>query len=176
MTTHGFYTERISAKPSFYALYRSFTQCIFVEDEGDIVFYKNKQGEAQRHCGQEDWYWIGRSRIDIDGAIVHPIVQEYGYSLWKVHQLGARRFRLLKLCEKLLVLNSSRLIVPPSRPTTVCTFAGLVPHAYTTLAGSPSHKALIPILVGLPRPQQPQNPQTDPPIINLGPSAHCDGA
>ena len=54
MTTHGFYTERISAKPSFYALYRSFTQCIFVENEGDIVFYKNKQGEAQRHCGQED--------------------------------------------------------------------------------------------------------------------------
>ncbi|KAK7683609.1 hypothetical protein QCA50_013447 [Cerrena zonata] len=33
---------------SLYALYRSFTQCVFVEDEGDIVFYKNARGEAQR--------------------------------------------------------------------------------------------------------------------------------
>jgi hypothetical protein len=36
-------------QPSFYALYRTFTQCRFVEDEGDIVFYKNKHGEAVRH-------------------------------------------------------------------------------------------------------------------------------
>ncbi|KAH9476003.1 Delta(12) fatty acid desaturase [Psilocybe cubensis] len=34
--------------PSFYALYRSFTQCLFIEDEGDIVFYKNKEGKAVR--------------------------------------------------------------------------------------------------------------------------------
>ncbi|KAJ6561601.1 delta-12 fatty acid desaturase [Mycena capillaripes] len=33
---------------TFRALYRSFTQCIFIEDEGDIVFYKNKHGEAAR--------------------------------------------------------------------------------------------------------------------------------
>ncbi|KAF8880016.1 fatty acid desaturase-domain-containing protein [Infundibulicybe gibba] len=34
--------------PSFYALYRSFTQCLFIEEEGDIVFYKNKYGNAAR--------------------------------------------------------------------------------------------------------------------------------
>ncbi|KAJ7598612.1 fatty acid desaturase-domain-containing protein [Mycena floridula] len=34
--------------PTFYALYRSFTQCLFIEDEGDIVFYKNKRGETAR--------------------------------------------------------------------------------------------------------------------------------
>jgi len=28
------------------ALWRSFTQCVFVEDEGDIVFFKNQYGEA----------------------------------------------------------------------------------------------------------------------------------
>ncbi|KAF8216447.1 fatty acid desaturase-domain-containing protein [Mycena galopus ATCC 62051] len=33
---------------TFYALYRSFTQCYFIEDHGDIVFYKNKDGEAAR--------------------------------------------------------------------------------------------------------------------------------
>ena len=33
---------------SFYALYRSFTECCFIEDEGSIVFYKNKHGDAQR--------------------------------------------------------------------------------------------------------------------------------
>ncbi|KAF9475735.1 hypothetical protein BDN70DRAFT_221382 [Pholiota conissans] len=34
--------------PTFYALYRSFTQCLFIEDEGEIIFYKNKEGVAQR--------------------------------------------------------------------------------------------------------------------------------
>ncbi|KAJ7594098.1 fatty acid desaturase-domain-containing protein [Mycena floridula] len=29
-----------------YALWRSFTQCVFVEDEGDILFFKNRYGEA----------------------------------------------------------------------------------------------------------------------------------
>ncbi|KAF5337897.1 hypothetical protein D9757_010317 [Collybiopsis confluens] len=33
---------------TFRALYRTFTQCCFVEDEGDIVFYKNKDGKAAR--------------------------------------------------------------------------------------------------------------------------------
>ncbi|TFY81120.1 hypothetical protein EWM64_g2894 [Hericium alpestre] len=33
---------------TFRALYRSFTECCFIEDEGDIVFYKNKDGEVQR--------------------------------------------------------------------------------------------------------------------------------
>ena len=35
-------------QPTFYALYRSFTECIFVEEVGDILFYKNKDGVAQR--------------------------------------------------------------------------------------------------------------------------------
>ena len=29
-------------------MWRSFTQCTFIEDEGDIVFFKNQQGEAVR--------------------------------------------------------------------------------------------------------------------------------
>ncbi|KAJ7180619.1 delta-12 fatty acid desaturase [Mycena filopes] len=33
---------------SFRALYRTFTQCCFIEDSGDIVFYKNKHGKAAR--------------------------------------------------------------------------------------------------------------------------------
>lgn len=30
------------------ALYRSFTNCCFIENEGSIVFYKNRQGKALR--------------------------------------------------------------------------------------------------------------------------------
>ncbi|CAL1703514.1 unnamed protein product [Somion occarium] len=30
------------------ALYRSFTQCCFIEDEGDIVFYKDRRGKPHR--------------------------------------------------------------------------------------------------------------------------------
>ncbi|KAJ7773343.1 delta-12 fatty acid desaturase [Mycena metata] len=33
---------------TFRALYRTFTQCLFIENDGDIVFYKNKNGEAAR--------------------------------------------------------------------------------------------------------------------------------
>ncbi|CDO70622.1 hypothetical protein BN946_scf184748.g20 [Trametes cinnabarina] len=33
---------------TFYALYRSFTECVFIEEEGSIVFYKNKYGIAAR--------------------------------------------------------------------------------------------------------------------------------
>lgn len=33
-------------KPVLYAVWRSFTQCVFVEDEGDIIFFKNWYGEA----------------------------------------------------------------------------------------------------------------------------------
>ena len=31
------------------ALYRTFTQCIFVDDEGDVVFYRDKRGKAHRY-------------------------------------------------------------------------------------------------------------------------------
>jgi omega-6 fatty acid desaturase (delta-12 desaturase) len=30
------------------ALYRTFTQCCFIEDDGDIVFYKNRDGKVKR--------------------------------------------------------------------------------------------------------------------------------
>lgn len=42
----------IQRQPTFYALYRSFTECVFIEDEGDIVFYKNKDGVAQREVSE----------------------------------------------------------------------------------------------------------------------------
>ncbi|KAF8192985.1 fatty acid desaturase-domain-containing protein [Pholiota molesta] len=38
--------------PTFYALYRSFSQCLFIEDEGEIIFYKNKDGIAQREVAE----------------------------------------------------------------------------------------------------------------------------
>ncbi|KAF9041637.1 fatty acid desaturase-domain-containing protein [Panaeolus papilionaceus] len=46
---------------TFYALYRSFTQCLFVEDEGDIVFYKNKKGVAARIVAESEGYKETRS-------------------------------------------------------------------------------------------------------------------
>ncbi|OJT09190.1 hypothetical protein TRAPUB_14363 [Trametes pubescens] len=36
------------AQPTLYALWRSFTQCTFVEPDGDVVFFKNQRGEAMR--------------------------------------------------------------------------------------------------------------------------------
>ncbi|TFK53584.1 hypothetical protein OE88DRAFT_1655769 [Heliocybe sulcata] len=39
---------------TFRALYRSFTECCFIEDEGDIVFYKNQDGVPQRELKEED--------------------------------------------------------------------------------------------------------------------------
>jgi len=39
---------------TFRALYRSFAQCEFVEDEGDIVMWKNRNGEVARRIMGED--------------------------------------------------------------------------------------------------------------------------
>ncbi|PPQ66928.1 hypothetical protein CVT26_010017 [Gymnopilus dilepis] len=56
--------------PSFYALYRSFNECRFVEDEGDIVFYKNRHGLAVREVDEsvvktvKDSEWTIRSERD----------------------------------------------------------------------------------------------------------------
>ncbi|KAK0198431.1 fatty acid desaturase-domain-containing protein [Armillaria mellea] len=58
--------------PSFYALYRSFTQCLFVEEEGDIVFYKDKKGEAAREVAYdavkmikvEGWDPVAQDELD----------------------------------------------------------------------------------------------------------------
>jgi len=36
------------AQNTFRALYRTFSECCFIEDKGDIVFYKNRKGEAAR--------------------------------------------------------------------------------------------------------------------------------
>ncbi|KAK0208332.1 fatty acid desaturase-domain-containing protein [Desarmillaria ectypa] len=55
--------------PSFYALYRSFTQCLFVEEDGDIVFYKNKNGEAAREVAYD-----AVKRIRVDGW--DPVAQD----------------------------------------------------------------------------------------------------
>ncbi|EEB96559.1 hypothetical protein MPER_04290, partial [Moniliophthora perniciosa FA553] len=38
---------------SFRALYRTFTECCFIEDDGEIVFYKNKQGKAARELAED---------------------------------------------------------------------------------------------------------------------------
>ncbi|KAG6833965.1 hypothetical protein H0H93_012911, partial [Arthromyces matolae] len=38
--------------PTWYALYRSFTECLFVEEEGDIIFYKNRHGLPARQVAQ----------------------------------------------------------------------------------------------------------------------------
>lgn len=45
-------TDKYSPQNSFAALYRSFTECVFVEEEGDIVFYKNSRGEAARQLAE----------------------------------------------------------------------------------------------------------------------------
>ncbi|KAG6828272.1 hypothetical protein H0H92_008579 [Tricholoma furcatifolium] len=39
---------------TFRALYRTFTQCYFIEDDGDIVFYKNKDGKAARMLASDE--------------------------------------------------------------------------------------------------------------------------
>ncbi|KAG7093067.1 hypothetical protein E1B28_009359 [Marasmius oreades] len=38
---------------SFRALYRTFTQCCFIEEEGDIVFYKNREGKTARELAKD---------------------------------------------------------------------------------------------------------------------------
>ncbi|KZS96675.1 hypothetical protein SISNIDRAFT_424253 [Sistotremastrum niveocremeum HHB9708] len=46
---------------TFRALYRSFTECCFIEEEGDIVFYKNRKGELGRELAA-DAYKVGAER------------------------------------------------------------------------------------------------------------------
>ncbi|KAI0826451.1 fatty acid desaturase-domain-containing protein [Irpex lacteus] len=47
------YDSTYGVQNSFYALYRSFTECVFVEEDGDIVFYKNGRGEVARYLAQD---------------------------------------------------------------------------------------------------------------------------
>ncbi|TFK53232.1 hypothetical protein OE88DRAFT_1626954 [Heliocybe sulcata] len=41
-----------SNKPVFSALWHNYNECQFVEDEGDVLFYKNRKGEAVRRPAQ----------------------------------------------------------------------------------------------------------------------------
>ncbi|KAF8220067.1 hypothetical protein L208DRAFT_1455665 [Tricholoma matsutake] len=61
--------------PTFYALYRSFTECLFIEEEGDIVFYKNKDGVAVREVQQSalkeiqaNWNPVEQDRLEVSNA------------------------------------------------------------------------------------------------------------
>ncbi|KAF8656529.1 hypothetical protein AX16_002493 [Volvariella volvacea WC 439] len=64
--------------PSFYALYRSFTQCLFIEEEGDILFYKNKDGKAVREVAQDVLKesqrkgWKAEDQDHLDGINIKP--------------------------------------------------------------------------------------------------------
>ncbi|RDB16067.1 Delta(12) fatty acid desaturase [Hypsizygus marmoreus] len=61
---------------TFYALYRSFTQCLFIEEEGDIIFYKNKDGVALREVDPtvlkeiKDKGWNPEEQDRVDGTKV----------------------------------------------------------------------------------------------------------
>ncbi|KZT66588.1 delta-12-fatty acid desaturase [Daedalea quercina L-15889] len=39
---------------TFYALYRSFTQCVYVDDDESIVFYRNKYGQSFREVAKKE--------------------------------------------------------------------------------------------------------------------------
>ncbi|KAI0076538.1 hypothetical protein K474DRAFT_1597790 [Panus rudis PR-1116 ss-1] len=62
---------------TFYALYRSFTECVFIEDEGGIVFYKNADGVASRWVAEEavrgvrgkcGWDDEEQDRLEVEGG------------------------------------------------------------------------------------------------------------
>ncbi|KZT41644.1 hypothetical protein SISSUDRAFT_1030999 [Sistotremastrum suecicum HHB10207 ss-3] len=42
-----------SDEPTFKALWKSYTQCQFVDDEGDVVFYRNSRGETAMRVATE---------------------------------------------------------------------------------------------------------------------------
>lgn len=44
-----------SSQNPFASLWQAYNNCQFVEDEGDIVFYRNKKGEATRRPA-DPWY------------------------------------------------------------------------------------------------------------------------
>ncbi|KAK0478816.1 delta-12 fatty acid desaturase [Armillaria novae-zelandiae] len=46
---------------TFRALYRTFTQCCFIEDEGEIVFYKNRDGKAVRRVLADGEMKVGQA-------------------------------------------------------------------------------------------------------------------
>lgn len=46
-----------SDKPVFSALWDNYNNCQFVEDEGEVLFYRNKEGKAVRRPA--DQYYLG---------------------------------------------------------------------------------------------------------------------
>lgn len=52
-------------QPTLRALWRSFTQCKFIESAGDIVFFKNMQGRAVRECTAGG----GSAVVVVDGEV-----------------------------------------------------------------------------------------------------------
>ncbi|KAE9403513.1 hypothetical protein BT96DRAFT_936357 [Gymnopus androsaceus JB14] len=46
------------------ALWRSFTQCVFIEDEGDILFYKNQYGESVIDLDEKAKSKLGEKPVD----------------------------------------------------------------------------------------------------------------
>ena len=65
------------SQPTFYALYRSFTECQFVEDEGDIIFYKNKQGKAAREVLVEEMKWqADNTEVDLESEGVIDVTDK----------------------------------------------------------------------------------------------------
>jgi len=62
------FTTDLSLQPTFYALYRSFTQCLFIEEEEDIAFYKNKDGVAVREVQRSALKESQASDDDLKGS------------------------------------------------------------------------------------------------------------
>ena len=58
-------SDLIRLQPMFRALYRAFTQCCFIEDEGDVVFYKNQFGKQQRMLSEKAAQELGLSRTGV---------------------------------------------------------------------------------------------------------------
>ncbi|OBZ77389.1 putative alpha-L-arabinofuranosidase A [Grifola frondosa] len=72
---------------SFYALYRSFTECVFIEEEGGIVFYKNRRGEAMREVAEtavhaiKEAGWNPDAQDDLDESQEPGDSKEYRISV-----------------------------------------------------------------------------------------------
>jgi hypothetical protein len=46
-------TDASHVQPVYRAVYRAFTQCYFVEDDDEVVFYKDKNGRQGRQLARD---------------------------------------------------------------------------------------------------------------------------
>lgn len=53
-----------SDKPVFKALWDNYNDCQFVEDEGDVVFYRDKEGKSVRRPA--DAYYLGKKSTKVE--------------------------------------------------------------------------------------------------------------